>query len=39
MLRHTTFDFNNVLVNVEISINKCCRSIVYSQFVLITIVN
>jgi len=33
MLTNTTFDFNNVLVNVEININyknnKCCRSIVY----------
>jgi len=28
---YTTFDFNNVLVNVEIltKINKCCRSIVH----------
>ncbi len=41
MLPNTTCDFNNALVNAEINItiNKCGRSIVYSWFMFSNVVN
>jgi len=32
MLTNTTFYFKNILVNVEIKINKCCRSSLVNSF-------